>query len=1129
VSLRATPSTAPSAASAGQNSTYLGYPDDTASSAVAAARDVGLAPQFVYVPRPSATPAQEATSRAAGHVVPAVLSPGPMGIGDFGLRTASNGSVEPYLLTTTSLEGTLNANATGLQPLYVLDSSPDAYSAQLNGVLVNVSLLGQPHYDFWTQDVALYYAQSHVLYLVSNVWNFSSRYFSPNAIYGHGPNGRVVGTSYYASEMKIPGVTYPFDLTLTLTSTTAATPSGTVDEVEFSAILTQGVITTPYYNFDFVEFNSVGSGGSGVSSPANYEANGFAYNALGLPDDFEFILGGPGGGSQVNFFQAQAEMVLLFLNSTTQTYQSVPSALSFGGDSGESSSGANIEWTSSTQGPFAVVAEGPSVLMGLWNAGGPSGTATIQTTVTPPSDAFVFVLPPPGPFTVVQAEWAPTVLDTVVSVEPGTYTVSASMSYYTPANETFTALAAGQVVTFAPTLTPDPSAGVTTPIWVWSNTQFPALSSGGSGTPTSPYLLNVQQSTPMSSAFGAMNDYTFPVFAGVFFDGTSATAEIVAPGPFATQIPSAFPTLPPTNDLPYVFYDESNAAVLNASSISGWYTFDLLSGFPDYATFNLVFWNSSHNLVAHDTINTESEGIYLYGGAANTVWNNSIEWVPTSGGGSFPLWPEVYSVGIQDAESGDTIYNNAVYTTLTASTPSTDPYTGVAAVYHDTWNITNSSLSVVHFAPSFPDLPLSGSIVNTTYQGGNFWWDYGQADNPLGRLPYTANKQITSGGDYVPLVPRFTVTFLTTGYTGTGVWGASLTNAVSHHVTSGTSTSTSLVLSTLLPGNYTFKVTPPADFLAVPATGVFDLFRATTISLLFPTALGILQLEVFPPNATVYVNGTLEPLTPTPVYGWYNATLLQGHYPVAAFASGYTDFVGNVTVVASTTTVYVLRMVGPPGTLVVATTPANSTLRLDNSTVPLFHGSATISNLLPGPYTVNVSAVGYYTYSNSSVVVLSGQTTHLFVDLLPTPFSNGTLLGTVSPSSAVVAVGGHIVTVGPNGAFNQSLPAGNYSVAASASGYRSVTDEVTLRSNNTTYLNLTLSPLSHPVVLSAADFEIIGIATAILIAIVVVVLIRSQRKRYPPQKRISYTAPTTEPEVPPGPAGGLPPPGASGP
>ena len=223
--------------------------------------------------------------------------------------------------------------------------------------------------------------------------------------------------------------------------------------------------------------------------------------------------------------------------------------------------------------------------------------------------------------------------------------------------------------------------------------------------------------------------------------------------------------------------------------------------------------------------------------------------------------PEQLAVGIQDGESGDLIYNNAIYTNTTASTPKFDLYTGHNETYRDRWNVhlavplnQTNNLSVVQFAAGF-DIKLYGSIVNVSYQGGNFWWDFGDPDNPNSTRPYTEHHSITYQGDSVPLTPLFNVTFVATVYTPSSPWNVSLTNYTGASYSSVSSSLIRVVFAGLNASQYDFSVLAPFAWSAAPAGGAFDLFGPLTIPIVFmPIVNGTLTGTVTPASARLLVD-----------------------------------------------------------------------------------------------------------------------------------------------------------------------------------------------------------------------------------------------------------------------------------
>lgn len=373
---------------------------------LATAIAAGACPQTIFPPRAPATPGERERVDESGVVEPLYQeSPAPMGLADYGLTSEANGTLVASVLSTTSLLGVVDANSTGILPLdlYNEEFGPDAFSLQLNAVLTNVTLFGVPGYEFWTQNVIEYYPSAHVLDLITNVWNFSGNFEFGPAIYAHGPNGTLYADEVYEAVVDRTHISYPFNLSMYLNSTLA---SGR-DEVSFTDVLTGGNegFVAP---FDYLVFNSTRRGGPPLTVPAEFSANGTGYDPLGLTNDFELDVGGPGDGSQATLVAADARLALAYWDPTAQAghggYLSVPSAFSFGGETGETSTGATVTWSDAPGGPagastYGVMATGPSFLQGLWNASGAEGAYPV-TIESSPANAFEVVTPTAsGPWT----------------------------------------------------------------------------------------------------------------------------------------------------------------------------------------------------------------------------------------------------------------------------------------------------------------------------------------------------------------------------------------------------------------------------------------------------------------------------------------------------------------------------------------------------------------------------------------------------------------------------------------------------------------------------------------------------------------------------------------------------------
>ncbi|MCI4373276.1 MAG: thermopsin family protease [Thermoplasmata archaeon] len=1027
-------------------------PNPVALTALAQARASGVPTSDVFVPRAAATPSQQAQAQTQGYVTPLYggIDPAPIGLADYGLSANpnGNGSVIPSLLNTPSVMATFAPNATGVQPLYPFSSTPDGYGVQLNAVSTDVSLFGTNNYSFWTQNVVEYEAQAHELILVTNVWNFSGNSLSANVFYAHGPYGFQVGTTFYYSEEVVPfPVTYPFNLALWMNNSVISGRNA----VNFTVALTDSGVTT-VYPYDYVIFNST-TLTSGPAAPSNYTANGYQYNAFGLTNDFEVILGGPGGGSQANLYAADANFTLQYWNTSTSSYQTVPSAFSYGGETGETVTGAYVGWQNDSQGaPYGLVRTGPAILDGLWNATGAPGLAQIQLTLTP-GNLWLFVAPNwTSNFTYQgQPYWAPQEWSySTLWLSPGSYILTAELSNYDPASINYVASAG--LTTVGLTLTANSLQGTYTPLWVWNNSQFAAISTGGAGTPSNPYQITTDHTTVMSSIFGTWNDFTFPVFTGVFFWGTSASVVMSNMGPLVTAMPN--PLAAPLDSLGYVLYNASNVALVNSTQISGWYSDGLYNpvAYPSYAgnyyaTFSVVLWNSSSDLIANDTFETQSGGLSLYGGTSNTVWGNTFTMAP------FPVFPNPgqlsglnQSLGLQEVESGDVIYNNAFDTTTTAVTEPLDLYNGFPISALETWNITPTPAATVHYTLNFPDLPLTGTIIGNATQGGNFWWDYGGSSNPTGVLPYTevvgGVSQIISGGDSYPLVlsaaPVYTATFSESGLPAGTSWQITLNG-----IHSSTATSIQLPLSN---GSYPWTVGAVAGYLASPLNGTLLVAgAAVNVSVTFtpgPTSYLVRFSETGLPSGTSWTvvlgSQTLSSSTALIDFQATNGTYsfavhnVSGYVPTPLSGQAMVQGASQVIPVsyASTTPTYTLTFSEsglPTGTRWSVTV----TLTVMNSTGTQINFSET-----PGTHGYEIGSVAGYqpTPASGSAEVLSSNATILVTFTLLPPgeytltftesgLTTGTSWSVAIGSTTMPSTGTTLVFTEPNGTYDYTVAA----------------------------------------------------------------------------------------------------------
>ncbi|WP_241761834.1 thermopsin [Thermoplasma acidophilum] len=689
----------------------------------------GISPKYAYLPDFNA----QRIVHKGNTVSPTyATTPAPMGIGDIGLKYL-NGQTLPYEINFTSTEASVTID--NLSDFYLLNDGPHSVTIQLNSVLTNVSILGNSSYSFWTQNVVFYSARTHQITFIDNVWNFSSPAFNmtTNALHG---NGILVPYVFYYDIGPTFNVTYPFTVDLYLNSTVINGNSA----VYFNySVFTSGKVYSGSY--DTVIFNSTGHPGYRAPQP-EYQIDGYGYDATGyLINDAEVMIGGPGGGSTTSIYSINATMHLYYLNSTTGTYQTVPSAFDIAADTGETSEGVAVSWSHGPDGYYAKLTAGPSFIYGMWNMSSVNNMEHFSGSISP-SNAFIFASP--DEMNLSTAAWVPTSASGHFSftLPEGTYAYEALMSYYAPASGY---LGSDTVIS----LLKDPTMGIYTPLFAFNNQQLANISVSGTGSSANPYVVENQQYMPINPLFDEFNDFVFPVFPGVMIANTNASVNLISMPSFYMQYAGYQVQilknlkLPTYNYLPFEFYNTSNLSLWKDQFISGWFAY-FLSGFPDA---NVIMWNSTHDLIGSNTFYSMDSSLLVFGGSNNVVWGNyflqspitktkEFEYINTNGA---PFGVSMYS-------SGNLVYNNEFKVYITAYSPDYSIYTGLPALYIDEWNI---SLQPAFIAHSFNGFTLSGSIIGTFYQGGNYWWNFN------GTIPYNDNGLIYYGGDYVPLVHGF--------------------------------------------------------------------------------------------------------------------------------------------------------------------------------------------------------------------------------------------------------------------------------------------------------------------------------------------------------------------------------------
>ena len=744
--------------------------------------------------------ADPAASVHNGMITPgSSLQPQPIGIADYGISEHRGRNVAS-ISYTPGVEGVLTLNSMNLQ--YLDSVGPDEFTAQLNSVAVDVTVQQSSVYQFWTQNVFYYYQSTHVIHLADAIVNFSSPAF--NVPYGAliGGNGYLAaGFGYFYPDG--PAIYAPEPFTIAFFSNLSVVNDHPA--VYFNYSVTSGAGTSSG-SFDMVEFNST------VASPPRpvYQINGKAVGDTGyIPNDVELILGGNGGGSTANVYGISGTMNLYIQHNGSTTFFPIPAAYDFGGETGETMEGIS-EWASGGPNPTVHLGSGPFLQQPLWGVQGapPFGNEVLTFHVSP-ANAFLFASLGRH-FNSSAADWGyvPPSGTATIQLPPGTYSFQFLLSNYDPMTVNHV-----RARTYSVTLSPDPSMGLYTPLWAHGNGELAAISQpGGLGTVSDPFVLFNGPTVLLNPLFGEFNDYMFPVFPAILLSNTNAYVTVAGESPF--EVPFSLPgelyfssVLPLSDELGYWFYAADHVSVVENPAIGGWF-----SAFV-YGGASIVMWNSTHDLFAANQLPVASVGIYEFGGTDNEIWGSVFSTAIPSAPDPGYLLNYGDPVALYLYESGDLVYNNAFTTPQTAFTPPYNPYdwTYVPELWSDHWNVPRQPASDVRV---FNGWELSGNLLGLSYEGGNYWSNYGTQSDPYGILPYDNGGNIVVGGDWLPLVTfgLYRVTFHETGLPSGTLWSVTL-NGI-------TESSTGNSISFWDPnGTYAFTVGPVTGYAPQPSLG----------------------------------------------------------------------------------------------------------------------------------------------------------------------------------------------------------------------------------------------------------------------------------------------------------------------
>lgn len=800
--------------------------------------------KYVYMPNFAA---QSIGSRLGSVNSPGYLvAPAPMGLADYGISNTSNGPVS-YGYSTSSFKAVVNI--TSLQVLNALNDGPHEVTFQLNAVLNGVTIQGTPGYQFWNQNVLFYSARLHQLTFLDNVWNFSSPAGSlqPGSILS-GSGFQVLPVYYYSVGPSFFVSPNGFTATLYLNTTTV---NG--NDVTFFNYSIQSGSTYSSGSYDEVVYNSVGGQAPTYNAPAaSYVVNGSQVTDLGfIPMDAEIMVGGPGGGSTATVVNITGSMQLQFFNSTANNYQDPKSAYDFGSQTGETSSGVAV---SSTSAGKALLETGPSMLYQLWNDGTATPSHHFSGTISP-GNAFMLVSDSNSSFDNTSAQWAPTAYDSgsysftlngpwhvnaTFNNVPGVYRASFALSGWDPTwNQTMTS------TPLTTTMTTQATATIYTPLYAFTASEVQSISTTPSG--TGPYTLLSGSGTNLLPEFGAVNDYSFPAFAGINLfhaSGVTITGETFAFGVQYSGIWNLYVSffgLPTTNQLG-VWIINSTGITIQGNVFSGWQNGpDITSSFPTAG--GVILWNVVSSTVTGNTFT----GNDIYG---LVVFNNV--YAPTFGtilGNAFAVGG-TYGTDLGLYSSGNTVTGNTFATGNPIVSPLYSPYS------------TNFVGSVAAYANSF-DAVSPGT--------GNYYWNFN------GVIPYTNGGQICCGGDYYPLnlgTSAYTVTFHESGLPAGDMW---MISPVGEILATPQVAAPNTITVTLPNGTYTYgAVNLTGKYLAVTSMPENTSFtvngKNVNVWATFNPAYDVTFEETGLPSTTVWTAA----ITPMGVNATANGTALAG-------------------------------------------------------------------------------------------------------------------------------------------------------------------------------------------------------------------------------------------------------------
>ena len=258
------------------------------------------------------------------------------------------------------------------------------------------------------------------------------------------------------------------------------------------------------------------------------------------------------------------------------------------------------------------------------------------------------------------------------------------------------------------------------------------------------------------------------------------------------------------------------------------------------------------------------------------------------------------------------------------------------------------------------------------------------------------------------------------------------------------------------------------------------------------TAWSVVKGSVDPANATVRLDGLALPV----VNGSFSVNTTQGSHLLSAAFPDYTTLYDSVLGPWNGSVDVNLTLHELPGSLAGTVGPLAARVAVDGVAQNVSaNGSYLVTGLAAGPHQLDVRDGGYVPFS-TTVDVGPNATAWRNVTLLPV---NATLTVTLHPGNGTVTVGGRPLRLNSTGVGAVTEPPNVYLVEASAAGYVTVFENVSLNQSESVNLTITLVPVppapptSPPSPL--AGYVIVALAAAVAVGVGVAALVVRRRRQ----------------------------------